>query len=83
MRSIFAVDMGADGLFIKPTGIDDSETRISTRQYAPKLIETLALVIDRHFSSPDQPASNYLFEFKGEKDQMARLLKTWQAFKNR
>jgi DNA-binding NarL/FixJ family response regulator len=39
---------GADGLFIKPTGRDDSETRILTREYAPKLIEELALIIDRN-----------------------------------
>jgi DNA-binding NarL/FixJ family response regulator len=75
-------EAGADGLFIKPTGIDDAETRISTREYAPKLIEALTRVIDRHFNKPDPPASDYPNEFKREKDQMSRLLKTWQAFRN-
>ena len=37
---------GADGLFIKPTGKDDSETRILTRKYAPQLIKELTRIID-------------------------------------
>ena len=32
---------GADGLFIKPTGSNDAETRRLTREYAPQLIEEL------------------------------------------
>jgi len=40
---------GTDGLFIKPTGLDDAETRRLTRQYAPKLIEDLTLVCGRNF----------------------------------
>ncbi len=76
-------ESGADGLFIKPTGIDDAETKISTRQYAPKLIEALALVVDRHFNNPDPPASDYPFESIGENGQLAHLIKTWQAFRKR
>ena len=40
-------EAGADGLFIKPTGTDDDETRLLTRRYAPKLIESLTRVVDR------------------------------------
>lgn len=32
---------GADGLFIKPTGSNDSETRRLTKEYAPRLITEL------------------------------------------
>ncbi|MCF8062203.1 MAG: hypothetical protein K9M82_06785 [Deltaproteobacteria bacterium] len=32
---------GCDGLFIKPTGLDDEETRRLTRAYAPELLEAL------------------------------------------
>jgi DNA-binding NarL/FixJ family response regulator len=32
---------GADGLFIKPTGNDDDETRRLTREYAPELVSGL------------------------------------------
>jgi DNA-binding NarL/FixJ family response regulator len=37
---------GADSLFIKPTGSNDTETRRLTREYAPKLIEELKKIID-------------------------------------
>jgi DNA-binding NarL/FixJ family response regulator len=36
---------GADGLFIKPTGENDNETRRLTREYAPQLISELKEVI--------------------------------------
>jgi len=32
---------GAEGLFIKPTGADDQETRRLTREYAPQLAREL------------------------------------------
>jgi DNA-binding NarL/FixJ family response regulator len=76
-------EAGADGLFIKPTGFDDAETRLSTRQYAPKLIEALALVVDRHFNNPDPLASDYPSKFTGEKDQLACLINRWRAFRKR
>jgi len=37
---------GADGLFIKPTGSNDAETRRLTREYAPQLIEELKKIKD-------------------------------------
>ncbi len=43
-----AVDMfkaGADGLYIKPTGSSDSETRRLTREYAPELVKALRKII--------------------------------------
>ncbi len=36
---------GADGLFIKPTGQDEEETRILTRRFARELIENLTQII--------------------------------------
>jgi len=36
----------ADGLFIKPTGPDDSETRRLTREYAPRLAVELKQIIN-------------------------------------
>lgn len=36
---------GADGLFIKPTGPDDAETRRLTREYAPELIKGLKTIM--------------------------------------
>ena len=74
-------EAGVDGLFIKPTGFDDAETRISTRQNAPKLIEALTLVVDRHFNKLDPLEMAYESEFIGEKYNMTSLKKTWQAFR--
>ena len=37
---------GADGLFIKPTGSNDVETRRLTREYAPQLIMDLKKIIE-------------------------------------
>lgn len=37
---------GADGLFIKPTGTNDEETRRLTREYAPRLADELKQIID-------------------------------------
>ena len=36
---------GADGLFIKPTGENDNETRRLTREYAPQLITELKEIV--------------------------------------
>jgi len=42
---------GSDGLFIKPTGRDDSETRLLTRRYAPKLIQGLTRIINSNINN--------------------------------
>jgi DNA-binding response OmpR family regulator len=36
---------GADGLYIKPTGPNDAETRRLTREYAPELVKALQKII--------------------------------------
>ncbi len=46
---------GADGLFIKPTGYNDDETRRLTREYAPRLLSDL-----RKIMSPDIYPSHVL-----------------------
>jgi len=80
-----AVEMfkaGADGLFIKPTGRDDRQTRDLTREYAPSLIYSLAEIIDRHIHnlrslSPLPPPS-------GERpsDPVEDLIEAWKKFRN-
>ena len=44
--AVDAKEAGADGLFIKPTGSNDTETRRLTREYAPQLIEELKKIKD-------------------------------------
>jgi len=36
---------GTDGLFIKPTGVNDAETRRLTREYAPQLLKELRQIM--------------------------------------
>ena len=75
-------EAGADGLYIKPTGIDDAKTRLSTRQYAPKLIEALAQVVDRHMDDLNTFKRGCDAKFIGGKKEVAYLIKAWQAFRN-
>ncbi|RLB10401.1 MAG: hypothetical protein DRG27_03115, partial [Deltaproteobacteria bacterium] len=37
----------ADGIFIKPTGVDDDDTRRLTKEFAPQLIMELKRIIRR------------------------------------
>jgi DNA-binding NarL/FixJ family response regulator len=38
---------GADGLFIKPTGLNDDDTRRLTREYAPRLLSDLRKIMKK------------------------------------
>lgn len=72
----------ADGLFIKPTGKDDDDTRALTRQYAPRLLHGISLIVDRLLprirdaKSPDQRASGT------DREDRAALLSAWKTFRN-
>ncbi len=43
--AVAMLQAGIDGLFIKPTGADDAETRRLTRAYAPELIRDLKRIM--------------------------------------
>lgn len=45
--AVAVFDAGADGIFIKPTGVDDEDTRRLTRKFAPQLIMELKRIIFR------------------------------------
>ncbi len=61
---------GADGLFIKPTGHSDEETRSLTRNYAPSLLQELELIVDR------------LLPWAINKPENLRLHESWQLFRS-
>ena len=44
--AVAMIGAGTDGLFIKPTGLNDEETRHLTREYAPTLISNLVRIIE-------------------------------------
>jgi len=45
--AVAMIHAGADGVFIKPTGADDGETRRLTRAYAPTLAAGLAGIMEK------------------------------------
>jgi DNA-binding NarL/FixJ family response regulator len=67
---------GADGLFIKPTGKNDTETRALTREYAPTLIQELSRIVDCHFARMEQDPG------KGSSAGVTPLIKAWKSFRN-
>ena len=74
---------GADGLFIKPTGRDDSETRTLTREYAPKLIEDLAQIIDRNMDQLKRHENCFPKKMAEKRTQVESLISSWKAFRNK
>ncbi|MBN2124610.1 MAG: hypothetical protein JW821_09980 [Deltaproteobacteria bacterium] len=80
-----AVDMfraGADGLFIKPTGRDDGQTRALTRAYAPELLRDLFRIADRYLG-PQGPGVPGRVPAP-ESPQRQALVHAWKKFrKNR
>ena len=74
---------GADGLLIKPTGRDDSETRTLTREYAPKLIEDLAQIIDRNMDQLKRHENCYPKKMAEKRTQVESLISSWKAFRNK
>ncbi|MFH1490004.1 MAG: hypothetical protein ABII06_13970 [Pseudomonadota bacterium] len=74
---------GADGLFIKPTGRDDRETRKLTRQVAPKLLQELFLIIDRHIRLLKTHEGFYQSGLPGKKSDIGNLINAWHQIKNK
>lgn len=74
---------GADGLMIKPTGRDDTETRILTKEYAPKLIKELAQIIDSHLHQLKNNASFYQAKMMEKGEALENLISSWKEFRNK
>jgi DNA-binding NarL/FixJ family response regulator len=73
---------GADGLFIKPTGKDDTATRTLTKEYAPTLIRKLSLLVDRHIAHVEQEQDLQGNLRKDKSAGLAPLIKAWKTFRN-
>ncbi|MFC1824099.1 hypothetical protein ACFL9T_15420 [Thermodesulfobacteriota bacterium] len=74
---------GAEGFLIKPTGDDDNETRILTREYAPKLIEELACVIDAHINQIGIHLDSSPKETLPKSLDRQKLISCWKEFRNK
>ena len=80
--AVAMVQAGADGLFIKPTARDDTETRALTRNHAPKLIEEMAQIIDRKMDQLGKNRDFYSRKKVREDVEIEDIIKTWQKFRN-
>jgi hypothetical protein len=71
---------GADGLSIKPTGQGDEHTRRLTREFAPLLIEELALIVDRVLDDLEKHDPFYRTQHGQE---VKALISRWRNFRIR
>jgi len=78
--AVAMVRSGIDGLFIKPTGRDDAETRILTSEYAPDLINQLSEIIDKNINKLMQYASLYNPNEKENHLMIEELITSWNEF---
>jgi len=81
--AVAMIRSGADGLFIKPTGKEDSETRKLTREYAPSLLEELSLIIDSNI----QNLKTYQDFYSGKRNEkgvdVESVISGWKEFINK
>jgi DNA-binding NarL/FixJ family response regulator len=69
---------GADGLFIKPTGQDDADTRRLTKEFAPVLIEELGLIVDRLVGDLEKHDAFYRTQ---RSQDVKALISGWRNFR--
>jgi DNA-binding response OmpR family regulator len=73
---------GADGLFIKPTGKNDQETRVLTRDYGPTLIKELTAILDRKTQDLKEKQDLSDEKFGSHRPAIRAFIKTWEFFRS-
>ncbi len=73
---------GTDGLFIKPTGNTDEETRAVTRKFAPELIDSLIKIIKSKIDDLALSIDFYTGKSHHTDDIITGLINYWKEFKN-
>ncbi|MFC1493676.1 hypothetical protein ACFL6W_00185 [Thermodesulfobacteriota bacterium] len=73
---------GADGLFVKPTGKNDVETRRVTREYAPELIMSLKKIISENIDDLKKYREFYTDKHAGNADKVEMLINYWKEVIN-
>lgn len=69
---------GTDGLFIKPTGNNDTETRRLTRDYAPKLIKDLIEIIHKNAEKISEYQVFYIEKIHGNRIDINNYINDWK-----
>ncbi len=72
---------GADGLYIKPTGQNDRETRILTRDYGPDLIRELSTILDRRAQDLKEKQDHLDQKFGSHKSAILAFVRAWESFR--
>ncbi|MBN1907538.1 MAG: hypothetical protein JW927_20830 [Deltaproteobacteria bacterium] len=79
--AVAMINAGTEGLYIKPTGKNDHETRILTREFAPCLIDSLVKTV-RIKIEEIRPHSDYYIHNLGQTDTyLKNLITCWKEFK--
>jgi DNA-binding NarL/FixJ family response regulator len=81
--AVAMIRSGADGLFIKPTGPDDNETRRLTRGYAPALITDLIRIVDVHIENLMSHQAFYKDKGREKGTDVEDLISSWKEFTNK
>jgi hypothetical protein len=74
--AIFAA--GSDGLFIKPTGRRDAETRRLTKNFGPKLIDGLRSIIDKNIIQ----LRNHKDYYTKNRADIEAVIEAWSRYRN-
>ena len=73
---------GADGLFIKPTGHNDQETRILTRDYGPILIRELITILDHQVQELKDKEGILDEKFGNHEPAIQAFVHAWKSFRD-
>ena len=71
---------GSDGLFIKPTGRNDIETRALTSRYAPELIRNLVGIVQAGISDLKEFENFYKKRYTGKEIDIYSIIESWKNF---
>ena len=80
--AVAMIKEGTDGLFIKPTGNNDDETRRITREFAPELIDSLLKIINSNIDSLSSFKDFYAKNSPHAYEMIPGLINYWKEFKN-
>jgi len=81
--AVAIVQSGIEGLFIKPTGADDSDTEALTAEYAPKLTRQLIEIIDKNINNLKRFTAFYDTDGNESRSKIETLITSWKEFTNK
>lgn len=80
--AVAMIKAGTEGLFIKPTGKNDAETRKLTNDFAPELILSLKKIMTSGIEGLKQFHDFYMDRDPENRGRIDQLLNYWKEFKN-